>query len=51
MSRSKVYILPLLFLKRISDYWDWEYARALGASDSGCSRHASRYGYPHVGAP
>jgi type I restriction enzyme M protein len=25
----KAYIFPLLFLKRISDYWDWEYARAL----------------------
>ena len=24
----KAYIFPLLFLKRISDYWDWEYARA-----------------------
>ena len=23
----KAYIFPLLFLKRISDYWDWEYAR------------------------
>lgn len=27
----KAYIFPLLFLKRISDYWDWEYARALEA--------------------
>ena len=27
----KAYIFPLLFLKRISDYWDWEYARALDA--------------------
>src|SRR4051812_23831645 len=25
----KVYIFPLLFLKRISDKWDWEYERAL----------------------
>jgi type I restriction enzyme M protein len=29
----KAYIFPLLFLKRISDYWDWEYARALEAFD------------------
>jgi type I restriction enzyme M protein len=29
----KAYIFPLLFLKRISDYWDWEYARALDAFD------------------
>jgi type I restriction enzyme M protein len=29
----KAYIFPLLFLKRISDYWDWEYARALQAFD------------------
>ncbi len=27
----KAYIFPLLFLKRISDYWDWEYARAFEA--------------------
>jgi type I restriction enzyme M protein len=27
----KAYIFPLLFLKRISDYWDWEYFRALEA--------------------
>lgn len=27
----KAYIFPLLFLKRISDYWGWEYARALEA--------------------
>lgn len=27
----KAYIFPLLFLKRVSDYWDWEYARALDA--------------------
>lgn len=27
----KAYIFPLLFLKRISDYWDWEYRRALEA--------------------
>ncbi|HEX5559469.1 MAG TPA: class I SAM-dependent DNA methyltransferase [Gaiellales bacterium] len=27
----KAYIFPLLFLKRISDYWDWEYHRALEA--------------------
>lgn len=27
----KAYIFPLLFLKRISDFWDWEYARALEA--------------------
>lgn len=27
----KAYIFPLLFLKRISDYWDWEYERALDA--------------------
>src|SRR2546426_488520 len=29
----KAYIFPLLFLKRISDYWDWEYRRALEAFD------------------
>jgi type I restriction enzyme M protein len=29
----KAYIFPVLFLKRISDYWAWEYARALGAFD------------------
>lgn len=29
----KAYIFPLLFLKRISDYWDWEYARAFEAFD------------------
>lgn len=29
----KAYIFPLLFLKRVSDYWDWEYARALEAFD------------------
>ena len=29
----KAYIFPLLFLKRISDYWDWEYARALEGFD------------------
>jgi type I restriction enzyme M protein len=29
----KAYIFPLLFLKRISDYWGWEYARALEAFD------------------
>jgi type I restriction enzyme M protein len=29
----KAYIFPLLFLKRISDYWDWEYARAFDAFD------------------
>ncbi len=29
----KAYIFPLLFLKRISDYWDWEYTRALEAFD------------------
>lgn len=29
----KAYIFPLLFLKRISDYWDWEYQRALEAFD------------------
>ena len=29
----KAYIFPLLFLKRISDYWDWEYERALEAFD------------------
>ena len=29
----KAYIFPLLFLKRISDYWDWEYFRALEAFD------------------
>jgi type I restriction enzyme M protein len=29
----KAYIFPLLFLKRISDYWDWEYRRALAAFD------------------
>jgi type I restriction enzyme M protein len=29
----KAYIFPLLFFKRISDYWDWEYARALAAFD------------------
>lgn len=23
----------MLFLKRVSDYWDWEYARALDAFD------------------
>lgn len=40
MSRSKVYIFPLLFLKRISDYWDWEYARALGAFDGPGARAA-----------
>jgi type I restriction enzyme M protein len=27
----KAYIFPMLFFKRISDYWDWEYARALEA--------------------
>ncbi|MCC6222250.1 MAG: SAM-dependent DNA methyltransferase [Thermoleophilia bacterium] len=27
----KAYIFPLLFLKRISDSWDWEYQRALDA--------------------
>lgn len=27
----KAYIFPLLFFKRISDYWDWEYSRALEA--------------------
>lgn len=27
----KAYIFPLLFLKRISDYWDWEHVRALDA--------------------
>jgi len=36
----KAYIFPLLFLKRISDYWDWEYARALEAfgGDEGLAR-------------
>lgn len=29
--RLQPYIFPLLFLKRISGYWDWEYARALEA--------------------
>lgn len=29
----KAYIFPLLFLKRISDHWDWEYARAVEAFD------------------
>lgn len=29
----KAYIFPLLFLKRISDYWDWEHQRALEAFD------------------
>lgn len=29
----KAYIFPLLFLKRTSDYWDWEYRRALEAFD------------------
>jgi type I restriction enzyme M protein len=29
----KAYIFPLLFFKRISDYWDWEYARALEGFD------------------
>ena len=29
----KAYIFPLLFFKRISDYWDWEHARALEAFD------------------
>jgi type I restriction enzyme M protein len=29
----KAYIFPLIFLKRISDYWGWEYARALEAFD------------------
>jgi type I restriction enzyme M protein len=29
----KAYIFPLLFMKRISDYWDWEYAGALEAFD------------------
>jgi hypothetical protein len=30
----KAFIFPLLFLKRISDYWDWEYARALDAFEA-----------------
>src|SRR3954451_12632251 len=29
----KAYIFPLLFLKRISDKWDWEYRRALERFD------------------
>src|SRR5829696_4486270 len=29
----KAYIFPLLFLKRISDKWDWEYRRALAKFD------------------
>ncbi len=29
----KAYIFPLLFFKRISDYWDWEHARAMEAFD------------------
>jgi len=29
----KAYIFPMLFFKRISDYWDWEYARAVEAFD------------------
>jgi type I restriction enzyme M protein len=29
----KAYIFPLLFLKRISDYWGWEHSRALEAFD------------------
>lgn len=29
----KAYILPLLFLKRISDTWSWEYAQALERFD------------------
>src|SRR6188472_3682744 len=39
----KAYIFPLLFLKRISDYWNWEYARALdgfGRSKSSSSPNA-----------
>src|SRR3954462_15680749 len=29
----KAYIFPLLFFKRISDTWEWEYARALDEFD------------------
>ena len=41
----KAYIFPLLFLKRISDAWDWEYQQALEGfdGDEGLARHPDNF--------
>jgi type I restriction enzyme M protein len=41
----KAYIFPLLFLKRISDAWDWEYQRALEgfAGDEELAKHPDNF--------
>jgi type I restriction enzyme M protein len=41
----KAYIFPLLFLKRISDAWDWEYQQALEgfAGDEALARHPDNF--------
>jgi len=39
----KAYIFPLLFLKRISDNWRWEYQKALTMYDGDDDCPASRF--------